>query len=162
MARAARSHRASLTPAAPLLLAAAVLVAACSSAPRQPKEVVEQKNRAADYTDYGNRAFTQGDNRGALTFFQQALAINLSVDNETGVVQSLSSIGKVHAALGELDQAQEVFTRASRLATTLGNPPLQVQTWRSSTMPSPSRRRSSGSSTRRRGTSRRPSRSTAS
>jgi len=116
----------SLRVAAAALLVAALL-AGCSSAPRQPTQVVEKKNRAAEYTGIGNRAYIEGDYSGALTFFQQALAVNLSVDNGPGVIKSLCSIGKVHIALGQQPQAEEVFVRARRLAATAGDTVLEVQ-----------------------------------
>jgi len=122
IARPGRRHR-------PLFLALLALVAlgGCSTAPRKSAQIVEKKNRAAEYTTFGNRAFAEGDNHAAIVFFQQALAVNLSVDNQTGVVQSLSSLGKVHAAQGELDAAEEVYNRARRLADGLGDPALGAQ-----------------------------------
>lgn len=108
-------------------LALIALLGACSSAPRQPKEVVETKNRASDFAGFGNRAYSQGDYAAAVTYFQQALALNLSVDNLPGVVQSLCSIGKVHVAVGRMDEAEEVLRRASRQAEALRQPSLEAQ-----------------------------------
>jgi tetratricopeptide (TPR) repeat protein len=110
-----------------LVLVGVALLVGCSTAPRQPKEVVDTKNRASGYAGFGNRAYAQGDYAAAATFFQQGLALNLSVDNQPGVVQSLCSIGKVHVAVGQLDEAEEVFRRASRLAEALRQPSLEAQ-----------------------------------
>jgi tetratricopeptide (TPR) repeat protein len=100
-------------PAAPLLLAAACLLAvSCSSAPKKTETVTESKNRAAEATDIGNAYFRQGRYDLALRFFTQALDYNTSVDNEEGIVQSSNSIGKVYMAVGSLDAAEEIFTRA--------------------------------------------------
>jgi tetratricopeptide (TPR) repeat protein len=113
------------TPAAAVLVA--MLLLGCSSAPKQSAQVVDKKNRASEYTDFGNRSYTEGDYAAALTFFEQALAINLSVDNGPGVVKSLCSVGAVHIALGQRPQAEEVFVRARRLAATAGDTVLEVQ-----------------------------------
>jgi tetratricopeptide (TPR) repeat protein len=104
-----------------------VLAAGCSTLPPQPPGVVERKDRAAEYTTLGNRAFEEGNYSAALTFFGQALALNQAVDNEPGVVLSLGSVGKVHLALGELDEAEHVFVRAQRRAETLADPVLDAQ-----------------------------------
>jgi len=100
-------------PAAPLLLAAACLLAvSCSSAPKKTEAVTESKNRAAEATAIGNAYFRQGRYDLALRFFTQALDTNTSVDNEEGIVQSSNSIGKVYMAVGSFDAAEEIFTRA--------------------------------------------------
>ena len=118
------SLRRRITAIALILLA----LGACSSAPRRKDvTVVEKKNEAAQYTTFGNRSFAQGDYAGARTFFEQALAANLSVDNQAGVVQSLGSLGRVHAAVGELDEAEELYGRAARLAADLGDATLVAQ-----------------------------------
>ena len=99
--------------AAPLLLAAACLLAvSCSSAPKKTETVTDSKNRAAEATDIGNAYFHQGRYDLALRFFTQALDYNTSVDNEEGIIQSSNSIGKVYMTMGAIDAAEDIFTRA--------------------------------------------------
>ena len=107
--------------ARPIALAALplLLAAACSTAPEQPEEVTEKKNRAAEYTEYGNEQYNQGNYATALTFFRQALAYNVSVDNEKGIVESRNSLGKVYLALGQEDDALTSFRAALELAEAL-------------------------------------------
>jgi tetratricopeptide (TPR) repeat protein len=112
-----------LTPA----LAAPLLLWACSSVPREPQPVLDKTNRAADYAQYGNRAYAEGNYASAQTFFEQALALNMAVDNEVGVVRSLSSIGKTRAAMGEPEEAEEYLAQASRRAAALENPGLELE-----------------------------------
>ena len=95
------------------------LLFACSSVPDQPKETVEKKNRAAEYTKAGNSYFNQGQYTQALQFFNLALNDNISVDNEAGIIQSYNSIGKVYMAAGYLDEAEQNFRSAAILAQIL-------------------------------------------
>ena len=110
------------------LLAMTWMAVSCSTTPKGPVAVVETKNRAAEYTSYGNEAFQEGDYERALTFFQQALAMNLSVDNGPGVVRSLGSLGKVRLANRDFAGARELFERAARLAAEETDPALGIQT----------------------------------
>jgi hypothetical protein len=50
----------------------------CSSAPDEPESVVETKNRATRYTEFGNAHFSRGDYPLALRFFDLALQDNIS------------------------------------------------------------------------------------
>jgi tetratricopeptide (TPR) repeat protein len=108
-------------------IALAALLGACSSAPRGQSEVLKTRNRASENAEYGNRSYAAGDYAAAASFFQEALALNVSVDNEPGVITSLCSIGRVHAAVGQLDEAEQVLLRASRRADALGRLTLQAQ-----------------------------------
>jgi tetratricopeptide (TPR) repeat protein len=108
------------------ILAAVVALAACSSAPKQSGEATDVKNRAAEAALSGNTYYRQGRYDLALQYFTQALNENLSVDNETGVVQSYNSIGRVYLAVGMNDQAEAAFVKADAIAVRLGGEPLFV------------------------------------
>ena len=112
--------------AAVIPLAAAFLLAACSSAPKKSDTATDVKNRAADAALSGNTYYRQGRYELALQFFTQALNENLSVDNEAGVVQSYNSIGRVYLAVGMNDEAESAFVKASAIAVRLGGEPLFV------------------------------------
>jgi tetratricopeptide (TPR) repeat protein len=109
-----------------LPFAAALLLAACSSAPKKSDTATDVKNRAAQAALSGNTYYRQGRYELALQFFTQALNENLSVDNEAGVVQSYNSIGRVYLAVGMNDEAESAFVKASAIAVRLGGEPLFV------------------------------------
>lgn len=109
-----------------LLLAAAIALGACSTAPKQADTATDVKNRAAEAALSGNAYYRQGRYELALQFFTQALDENLSVDNEAGVVQSYNSIGRVYLAVGMHDEAESSFVKAEAIAVRLGGEPLFV------------------------------------
>ena len=108
----------------PRLLAGAALAAAlclaslgsCSTAPKPSEVVTETRNRAAEATLIGNSWLRQGRYDLALRYFTEALQLNASVDNQEGVIRSTNSIGRVDMALGDLDEAERLFTRAAAQA----------------------------------------------
>ncbi len=112
---------------AALLVLPFALAAACSTAPKPKTEVVERKERAAEYSVSGNDRYARGDYRQALTLFRLALNENLAVDHQPGVGASYNSLGKAHLALGELEQAERYFREALRLAEKLDDPRLRAQ-----------------------------------
>ncbi|MCK4540822.1 MAG: tetratricopeptide repeat protein [Spirochaetales bacterium] len=99
-----------------LLFIALIILSSCSSAPEDEAGVVETKQRAAEYTDFGNTYFSRGQYDQAKLFFQQALSYNLSIDNESGIVQSHNSLGKVALATGDHTKAESHFSTAFELA----------------------------------------------
>ncbi len=107
-----------------LLLAAGLACTACSSAPPKTDTATDVKNRAAEATDFGNQNYRQGRYDLALSFFTQALELNVSVDNEAGVVQSYNSIGRVYMALDRIDLAEETLLKALPRARAKGSPDL--------------------------------------
>jgi tetratricopeptide (TPR) repeat protein len=94
------------------LLCCLLLAASCSSAPPKREAVSVVKDRAVEATEFGNQYYRQGRYDTALSFFTQALELNVSVDNEAGVVQSYNSIGRVYMALDRFDLAEETFLKA--------------------------------------------------
>jgi tetratricopeptide (TPR) repeat protein len=107
-----------------LLAAAGLLCSACSSAPPKPEAATDVKNRAAEATEFGNQNYRQGRYELALNFFLQALEINISVDNEPGVIQSYASIGRAYMALDRMDLAEETLLKALPRAQARGDPEL--------------------------------------
>jgi tetratricopeptide (TPR) repeat protein len=107
-------------------LAAALILGACSTAPKQADAATDVKNRAVEAAKSGNDYYRQGRYDLALQFFTQALNENLSVDNEPGVVQSYNSIGRVYLAVGMVDEAETSFQKARSIALRLGGESLFV------------------------------------
>ena len=104
-----------------------LLITACSTAPRPQEEVVETKNKAVEYAEYGNGYYRQGLYGKAIESFELSLAYNGSVDNQPGLVSSYNSLGKVNLAAGKLDIADSYFLQAFELAEELGDGTLMAQ-----------------------------------
>jgi tetratricopeptide (TPR) repeat protein len=97
-------------------LLAFLLLAACSTAPRQQEDVVETKNQAAEFIDFGNKAFESAQYDQALKFFNLALDENITVDNEPGIANAYNSIGKVYLRQREITRAREFYEAAMKIA----------------------------------------------
>ena len=87
-----------------VVLLSLFLLLACSSAPKPQEEVVEARNKAAEYAEFGNSHFRQGLYDRAIDFFELSLAYNGPVDNQPGMVSSYNSLGRVYLA-------KDAFTR---------------------------------------------------
>jgi tetratricopeptide (TPR) repeat protein len=107
-------------------LAAALLLASCSTAPERPEQASDVKNRAAAAAKSGNEYYREGRYDLALQFHAQALKENQSVDNEPGVVGSYNSIGRIYLAVGMIDEAETQFLLAWESAERLGGESLFV------------------------------------
>lgn len=95
-----------------------LIIFSCSSAP-QRDEVTDIKNKAIEYSEYGNTYYSQAKYNDALTFFTLALERNISIDNDEGVAQSYYSIGKVYVSLESYETAKSMFQTALSIAEKL-------------------------------------------
>jgi len=116
----------------PLLLSVllAVLlgsIPSCSSAPRPTEEVNSSKNKAVEFTEYGNNYYSQGQFEKAIELFNLALAYNGSVDHQAGMAGSYNSIGRAYLALGRYDDAQSNFDRAEKIGQRINDSNLICQ-----------------------------------
>jgi tetratricopeptide (TPR) repeat protein len=100
---------------------------ACSSAPTEPQETVARKNLAADYLNYGQNYYQQGNFEQAFRFFQLALEINTSVDNTPGVAVCYDSVASALMAMGRLDEARHLLAQGKDAATRSGLSKLILQ-----------------------------------
>ncbi len=96
-----------------------LFIISCSTSPKQKEEIIEKKNKAAEYAEFGNSYYYQGLFGKAIEFFNLSLAYNGSVDNQPGIVSSYNSLGKVYLARGFLENAEGCFTKAYELAEAL-------------------------------------------
>jgi tetratricopeptide (TPR) repeat protein len=110
-----------------LVIVLALVFAGCSSAPDEPESMVETKNRATRYTEFGNAHFSRGDYSLALRFFDLALQDNVSVDNLPGIAKSYNSIARVYSAAGDLDEATENAGMALVFARLAADPEQEMQ-----------------------------------
>lgn len=101
----------------------------CSSVPKnkEPAAVVDVKNKAAEYATFGDNFFAQSQFDQALKFFEMALKENISVNNETGIVKSFNSIGKVYSAQNLPVFAEDSFSQAYDLSLRISDPALTAQ-----------------------------------
>jgi tetratricopeptide (TPR) repeat protein len=98
--------------AACAIAAAVAILVSCSSAPKRSDTVITVKTQADQGAVSGASYYRQGRYELALQFFTQALSQYASVDDGEGIVRSYNAVGKCYIALGELDQAEDVFLRA--------------------------------------------------
>ncbi len=106
----------------------AIILAGCSSAPETPDNITETRNRAAEYSDFGNRYLDRGQYDQALKFFNLALDDNIAIDNEEGIVLSRNSIGETYLMTGRLDQAETFFDAAMDLSLRIARKDLELRT----------------------------------
>jgi tetratricopeptide (TPR) repeat protein len=105
-----------MLPAGGAALFAALLLVSCSSAPKKGDAVVTVKTQADQGAASGELYYRQGRYELAIQFFSLALSQYTSVDDAEGIIRSYNSIGKSYAALGSLDQAEDILLRARERA----------------------------------------------
>ena len=93
-----------------------LLAVSCSTAPKETDEVTSVKTQAAQDSATGNGYLRQGRTVLALQFFTQSLSEYTSIDDGAGIVSAYNSVGKAYMAMGSLDQAEDMFTRARERA----------------------------------------------
>jgi len=118
-------HRPARTAFAAIVIT--VVLAGCSSSPRTPEEVHDTKDQAAEYAEFGNRYYREGNYPQALSFFDLAFKENAAVDNRVGLARTYNSIGKVYLATGDIDTAERSFQNAYEIGVRLGNPRILLQ-----------------------------------
>lgn len=94
---------------AALFAAAALSLAACSSAPKAPEAVFETANKAAELSKLGDGFMAKRQYAIALEYYHQARDASSSVDDIDGVAAANSSGGRASLALGALDEAQAEY-----------------------------------------------------
>ena len=105
----------------------AIVLGGCSSAPRTPDVIHDTKDQAAEYAEFGNRYFREGNYGQALSFFDLAFKENAAVDNRVGIAQTYNSIGKVYLATGDIDTAERSFQNAYEIGVRLEDSRILLQ-----------------------------------
>ncbi|HEY9595510.1 MAG TPA: tetratricopeptide repeat protein, partial [Spirochaetia bacterium] len=98
--------------AAALVATIALLLAACSTAPKQSDTVTTVRNQADQDGQYGEAYLKQGRYQLALQFFTQSLSEYTSIDYTDGIVKSYNAIGLTYLTMGSLDMAEDILQRA--------------------------------------------------
>ena len=87
-------------PLRPLALAAALALASCSTAPKPPEGVFDQRNKAAELAKLGDGFMAKAQYSKALEYYEDALKASSAVDDLEGVAASHASMGKAYLAAG--------------------------------------------------------------
>lgn len=103
-------------------------ILACSSAPKAPDGIFDIKNKAADFTQFGNNYYAAGNYDQALRLFKLALVENTKVNHELGMARSYNSIGKTFIAMGDFDTAILELHKAEVLAEELNSGEIYILT----------------------------------
>lgn len=104
------------------------LMFSCSSAPKAPDGIFDIKNKAADFTQFGNTYYAAGNYEQALRLFKLALTENTKVNNEPGMARSYNSIGKTYIAMGDFETAVFELNKAESLAEELNSAEIFILT----------------------------------
>lgn len=101
-----RPHR---LPAVLAAAAAAAALLSCSSAPKPPDGVYDERNKAAELAKMGDGFMAKGQYASALQYYEDALKSGSSVDDLDGVAASHASMGKAYFAAGETEAAKAEY-----------------------------------------------------
>ncbi len=81
----------------------------CSSLPGKSVHDTQTGKRTYTLHETGSKHMQAGQFDKACVFFERALALHASVDDEPGVVKTLTSLGRCRLAMGRIDQAEADF-----------------------------------------------------
>ncbi len=105
----------------PVALALTAL-AGCSSLPKEPVADSEPARRSSSFHALGDKHLRAGRFEKACTFYEQALALNASIDDLSGVARAFSSLGRARLNAGKIDEAEIDFRCALDSAADLRDP----------------------------------------
>lgn len=101
-----------------------LLLCACSSAPQNPGEVYDLRNRSESQLDLGNKEADRGNYETALLIVDEARRIAVSVDDQGLRIRTGLSRGNMLFALGRGEEAAVAWENALEEAERLGHPEL--------------------------------------
>jgi tetratricopeptide (TPR) repeat protein len=99
----------------------------CSSLPRNALQESANSRRTASLHELGSKHLQAGNTAKACVFFERALALHASVDDQPGVARALASLGRCRLATGQLNQAEADFQNALLSVRGLHFPELKGQ-----------------------------------
>ncbi len=109
------------------LLGATLLAGACSSLPDQPDEIRTVRNRAAQYTEYGDNYYRRGQYEQARSFYEIAYDLAGSVDSLGQIANLHNSLGRTWQAQGYPDDARREYEQARRVAARAGSGHIEAE-----------------------------------
>lgn len=90
------------------ILCCLMLLAACGSVEELRSARLEQ---ATDFNQRGQRAFQRGEYQAAATLYEQALQIDVAIENENGIAINTLNLARVNQVLGKTELAQRLLDR---------------------------------------------------
>lgn len=91
----------------------------CSSAPASNGIIYEKKNDAAKTAQLGDGFYREGKFDSAILYYESALEINTSVDNDAGIISSKTALARCYLALSDLETATKYVDDALERATSI-------------------------------------------
>ncbi|MDR3275718.1 MAG: tetratricopeptide repeat protein [Treponema sp.] len=108
------------------LLLAALLLVACSTAPKRPAEIFTGRDRAADQLELANQEADRGNYTAALEQLAEARRLALSTDDPPLIVRTGLSLGNILYFLGRREEADEAWQAALAEAGRVGDRELEA------------------------------------
>jgi tetratricopeptide (TPR) repeat protein len=107
-----------------LLVLAGLLLSGCSTKPKEPPVVRNEKNRATGFLSQGNKQFDAGLYDPARESYKKALSIFGSINDDDGIIDSLLSLARAGMVLGGGKETAELLTYAESYALMTKKPHL--------------------------------------
>ena len=104
----------------------ALLLSACSSAPKNPGEVHDMRRRSESQLEQGNQQAGRGSFDAALVFLNEALRLAVATDDSSLRIRAGLSRGNVLFSLGRGDEAAADWNHALNEAVQTGNRELEA------------------------------------
>lgn len=90
------------------VLCSLVLLSACGSVEELRSARLEQ---ATEFNQRAQRAFQRGEYQAAATLYEQALQIDVAIENESGIAINTLNLARLNRILGNTDLAQRLLER---------------------------------------------------
>ncbi|MFH1829458.1 MAG: tetratricopeptide repeat protein [Pseudomonadota bacterium] len=100
-------------------MAAILISAGCGGS--RVHEVVDVRGDVRNLNLRGNELYYQGDYEGAARMYDRAKIKALSVDDRSGVADSLNNLGQLYLVAKDYSAAQEKFSQAKEINDEIGN-----------------------------------------
>ena len=103
------------------VLVCILLFSACSSAPKNPGDIVDQRKRAESQLEQGNKQADRGSLEAALVFLDEALRLAVATDDPGLRIRAGLSRSNVLFSMGRHDEAEAGWNKALDEAARLGD-----------------------------------------
>lgn len=90
------------------ILCSIVLLSACGHVEELRSARLEQ---ATDFNQRGQRAFQRGEYQAAATLYENALQVDVAIENEGGIAINTLNLARVNQVLGKTELAQRLLDR---------------------------------------------------
>jgi len=104
-----------------LILASVLLLAACSTQPKNTGDVYDLRKQAESHLDLGNKLSDRGDNAEALRMITEAQRLAKITDDPSLIIRTSLSRGNVLMNIRQFDEASQEFESALAESLRMGN-----------------------------------------